>query len=104
MKKIIYLMLLENRKGRDFSEQLVQEEDTLLTKNFGQNKIALVTADDVPGIASNGLFIIHSYDVSEKYLYRYLTSKTGNEIFNKQINRIQRGVIIPSIALRDLIR
>ena len=40
--------------------------------------------------------------MSERYLYKYLTSKTGNEVFNKQINRIQKGLTIPSIALSDL--
>lgn len=86
-----------------FSKQLVQEGDILLTKNFGQNKLALVTENDIPAIASNGLFVIRPYDVTERYLYKYLTSKTGNEVFNKQIKRIQKGVTIPSIALSDLV-
>lgn len=86
-----------------FSKQLVQEGDILLTKNFGQNKLSLVTESDIPAIASNSLFIIRPYDVTERYLYKYLTSKTGNGVFNKQINRIQKGVTIPSIALSDLI-
>lgn len=86
-----------------FSKQLVQEGDILLTKNFGQNKLSLVTENDTPAIASNGLFIIRPYDVSEGYLYKYLTSKTGKEVFNKQIKRIQKGVTISSIALSDLI-
>ncbi len=85
-----------------FSKQLVQEGDILLTKNFGQNKLTLVTENDIPAIASDGLFVIRPYDVSERYLYKYLTSKTGNEVFNKQINRIQKGLTIPSIALSDL--
>lgn len=85
-----------------FSKQLVQEGDILLTKNFGQNKLSLVTENDIPAIASNGLFVIRTYDVTERYLYKYLTSKTGNEVFNKQINRIQKGVTIPSITLNDL--
>lgn len=86
-----------------FSKQLVQEGDILLTKNFGQNKLSLVTENDIPAIVSNGLFVIRPFDVTERYLYKYLTSKTGNEVFNKQINRIQQGVTIPTIALSDLI-
>lgn len=86
-----------------FSKQLVQEGDILLTKNFGQNKLSLVTENDTPAIASNSLFVIRPYDVSEGYLYKYLASKTGKEVFNKQIKRIQKGVTIPSIALSDLI-
>ena len=86
-----------------FSRQLIQEGDILLTKNFGQNKLALVTENDLPAIASNALFIIRPFEVSEGYLYRYLTSETGNAIFNKQINRIQKGITIPSVALADLV-
>lgn len=86
-----------------YSRQLLQEGDILLTKNFGQNKLALVTEDDIPAIASDMLYIIRPFEVSEGYLYRYLTSKTGNEIFNKQVNRIQKGVSVPSVALSDLI-
>ena len=85
-----------------FSKQLIQEGDILLTKYFGQNKIALVTSEDVPAIASNVLFIIRPFDISEGYLYNYLTSKTGSEIFNKQLNRVQKGVTIPSVSLADL--
>ena len=86
-----------------YSRQLLQEGDILLTKHFGQNKLAIVTEDDIPAIASNMLFIIRPFEVSEGYLYKYLTSKTGQEIFNKQIKRIQKGVTVPSVALRDLI-
>lgn len=86
-----------------FSRQLLQEGDILLTKNFGQNKLALVTEDDIPAIASNALFIIRPIEISEGYLYRYLASETGNQTFNKQINRIQKGMTIPSVALADLI-
>ncbi len=86
-----------------YSRQLLQEGDILLTKNFGQNKLALVTENDLPAIASNMLFIIRPFEVSEGYLYKYLTSNTGQEIFNKQINRIQKGVTVPSVALGDLI-
>ena len=63
-----------------FSRQLLQEGDILLTKNFGQNKLALVTEDDIPAIASNALFIIRPIEISEGYLYRYLASETGNQI------------------------
>ena len=86
-----------------YSRQFLQEGDILFTKNFNQNKLALVTEEDLPAIASNALFIIRPFEVTEDYLYRYLTSKTGNEIFNKQINRIKKGVTIPSVLLSDLI-
>lgn len=85
-----------------FSNQLIQAGDILLTKFFGQNKLALVTESDVPAIASNALFIIRPFDISEGYLYKYLTSKTGNDIFNKQLNKVKKGVTIPSVTLSDL--
>ena len=48
-----------------YAKQLLQEGDILLTKNFRQHKVARVTADDLPAIASNSLFIIN--DLVEKY-------------------------------------
>ncbi len=95
-------VFIDEEKVSAFSRQLIQEGDILLTKFFGQNKLALVTEVDIPAIASNGLFIIRPFDISEGYLFNYLTSKTGNEIFNKQLNRVQKGVTIPSITLADL--
>lgn len=85
-----------------FSRQLLQSGDILLTKFFGQNKLAVVTDDDLPGIASNGLFIIRPYDVSEGYLFKYLTSKTGSSIFSQQLNHITHGATILSITAKDL--
>ena len=99
-KPKVYLSL---DKISEYSRQLLQEGDILLSKNYGQNKIALVTKNDIPAVVSNNLYIVRPYDISEKYLYRYLTSKTGNEVFNKQLNRIQRGLVIRSVALSDLI-
>lgn len=86
-----------------YSRQLLQSGDILITKHFGKTKMALVSENDIPAIASNMLYIIRPIEVSEKYLYRYLTSKTGSEVFNKQIARIQRGSVVPSVALSDLI-
>ena len=95
-------LFIDKEKIKNFSKQLIQEGDILLTKYFGQNKLAIVTEADVPAIASNGLFIIRPFDVSEGYLYDYLTSKTGNDIFNKQLSRVQKGVTVPSVTLADL--
>ena len=85
-----------------YSRNLLQEGDILLTKHFGQNKLALVTEEDLPAMASNMLFIIRPFEVSEKYLYKYLTSKTGKEVFDKQLKRIQKGVYVPSVTSTDL--
>lgn len=93
---------LSSDLAEKYAKQLVQEGDILLTKNFGQRKIALVTEAALPAIVSNGLFIIRPFGVSEKYLYRYLTSKTGNAVFNAQMEAIEKGVVFPSISLSDL--
>ena len=88
--------------AKQFSKQLLQEGDILLTKHFGQRKLALVSEKELPAIASEALFIIRPFGVSENYLYRYLSSKTGNAVFNEQLKKIERGVIVPSIRLSDL--
>ena len=88
--------------AKQFSKQLLQEGDILLTKHFGQRKLALVSESDLPAIASDALFIIRPFGVTENYLYRYLTSKTGNAVFNEQLKKIEHGVVVPSVRLADL--
>lgn len=95
-------VFLSPELASQFAKQLLQEGDILLTKHFGQRKLALVSESDLPAIASEALFIIRPFGVSENYLYRYLSSKTGNAVFNEQLKRIERGVIVPSIRLSDL--
>lgn len=95
-------LCLEPTMAEDFSRQLIQEGDILLTKLFGQRKLALVTEDNLPAIVSGALYIIRPFGVSERYLYRYLTSKTGNAVFSLQLKRIEKGAAFPSIALSDL--
>lgn len=85
-----------------FPHNMLQVGDILLTKHFGQNKIALVTEEDLPAMASGMLYIIRPFEISERYLYRYLTSTTGKEVFEKQIKKIQRGTAVPTITLADL--
>ena len=93
---------LSPKMGKACARQLLQDGDILLTKHFGQRKLALVSEADLPAIASEALFIIRPFAVSESYLYRYLTSKTGNAVFNAQLQRIEKGVTIPSVSLADL--
>lgn len=81
---------------------LLQSGDIILTKFFGQNKIAFISEDNVPAVASNGIFIIRPYGLPEKYLYKFLTSNTGKSLFDRQLDAIQKGVVIPSITLTDL--
>lgn len=85
------------------ARQLVQEGDLLLSKSFGQYKIARVTEEDLPAVASNGLFIIRAYDIPEDYLFQYLTSETGKAIFDKQLSSIEKGSVVPSINLKELV-
>ena len=95
-------VFLSPELASQFAKQLLQEGDILLTKHFGQRKLALVSESNLPAIASEALFIIRPFGVSENYLYRYLSSKTGNAVFNEQLKKIERGVIVPSIRLSDL--
>jgi hypothetical protein len=93
---------LEPKMAVEFSRQLIQQGDILLTKFFSQRKLALVSEDKLPAIASGALYIIRPFGVSERYLYRYLSSKTGNAVFNLQLKRIEKGTAFSSIALSDL--
>lgn len=86
----------------EFSRQLIQEGDILLSKHLGLRKLALVSRDNLPAIASESLYILRPFDVSERYLYQYLTSKTGNAVFSAQLKKIEKGAVIASIALSDL--
>ena len=85
-----------------YAKQLLQEGDILLTKNFRQHKVARVTSDDLPAIASNSLFIIRVFGVPDEYLYEYFTSKTGKAILDKQLSSIERDPVIASINKKDL--
>ncbi len=88
--------------ANQYSKKLLQEGDILLSKNYGQHKVALVSNNDLPAIASNGLFIIRPYGVPDGFLYRYLTSETGKKRFDKQLKSIEKGVTVSSINLKDL--
>lgn len=87
-----------------YAKQLLQEGDILLSKNFGQHKVARVNEEDLPAIASNGFFIIRAYGVPEDYLYQYFTSKTGKAILEKQLSSIEQGTVITSISKKDLMK
>ena len=87
-----------------YAKQLLQEGDLLLSKNFGQYKVARVNEEDLPAIASNGFFIIRAYGVPEDYLYQYFTSKTGKAILEKQLSSIEQGTVITSISKKDLMK
>ncbi len=86
----------------EYAKQLLEEGDILLQKQFGYHKMVRVTAEDLPAIASSGLYIIRAFGVPESYLYQYITSETGKIIFDKQLSSIERGAVIQSIALKDL--
>ena len=85
-----------------YAKQLLQEGDILLTKNFGQHKVARVTSDNLPAIASNSLFIIRAFGVPEGYLYEYFTSNTGKAILDQQLSSIERGAAVVTINMADL--
>lgn len=87
-----------------YAKQLLQEGDILLSKNFGQHKVARVNEEDLPAIASNGFFIIRPYGVPEDYLYQYFISKTGKTILENQLSSIEHGTVIMSISKKDLMK
>lgn len=93
-----------NSELPDFSKQILQSGDILLSKFFGQYKLAQVKDSDLPAIASNALFIIRPFDIGEKYLYRYLSSKTGNTVFRKQLEKVEHGITVSSITKKDLMK
>lgn len=90
------------KDAKKFARQLLQSGDILITKNYRQNKIAIVTEKDIPAIASDSLYVIRPVQVSEKYLHKYLTSQTGNEAFYAQISKIQRSTTVLTVTLADL--
>ncbi len=85
-----------------FAKQLLQEGDILVTKYFGQNKIAFVTEDDLPAIASDQLAIIRPHSVSDFNLYKYLSSESGKVIFGQQLTAASRGSTISSLNITSL--
>lgn len=93
---------VKKEEAGKYAKQLLQDGDLLLSKNFGEHRIVQVGIDDIPAIASNGLFIIRAYDVPESYLYQYFSSDTGKKILDKQLESIEKGSTIISINLKDL--
>ena len=85
-----------------YANQLLQEGDILLTRHFAQHKVARVTSDDLPAIASDSLYIIRVFGVPDEYLYEYFTSNTGKAILEKQLSSIEKGTVTATINMRDL--
>ena len=85
-----------------FAKQLLQEGDILVTKYFGQNKIAFITEDDLPAIASDQLVIIRPHSVSDYNLYKYLSSEAGRLIFGQQLTVASTGTTISSLNISTL--
>ncbi len=95
-------IFVKQERVKSCSRQILEEGDILLQKYFGQYKLAKVTIEDLPAIASNMLIIIRPYAVTSEYLYQCLTSKTGYALFTRQLEAIEKGGVIPSITLKDL--
>jgi hypothetical protein len=84
-----------------YSKQILMIGDIVLSKNFGERRLTQITEDDLPAVASNGLIIIRANKVPDEYLYKYFTSKTGKNIFMKQLSQIQTGTTISTINVHD---
>lgn len=86
-----------------YADQLLQEGDILLTRIGGRHEFAQVTEDDIPAVATENLFIIRPYGVTDNYLFCYLTSETGKAIFNKQLSDIEdTGNTLITICRKEL--
>jgi hypothetical protein len=93
---------IDNKQLARYAKYTLLSGDILVTKQFGMRKIAQVTDDDCPSIASNGFIVIRPSNIPEQYLYDYLTSPTGQTIFNKQLDSIETGTTIRNINLSDI--
>jgi len=95
-------IFVDEKYIRKYAKYILQSGDILLTRCFGQLKYVQVKDSDLPAIASVGLIVIRTVDVPEEYLYSYLTSETGKEIFKKQISLIKKGQTIEFIGINEL--
>lgn len=86
----------------NYSRQLLEEGDILISRTFGQNKICVVKEKDLPAIASGFLIIVRPLNITDINLYDYLSSNAGELIFKKQLTNIATGSTIPNISISSL--
>lgn len=99
--KIIASQYVKNEYIDKYSKQVLLPGDIVISKNFGEKRIAKVQEDDCPAIASNALIVVRALNVPEDYLYTYFHSRAGRLIFQKQLESIEKGTTIRTINLQD---
>lgn len=93
---------IKEENYKNFSRQLLQSGDILLTKLFGQNKICIVEDEMLPAIASNFLYIIRPLGISDFNIYEYLSNNAGKLLFSKQLDEVSTKGAIQSVSLSSL--
>ncbi len=80
---------------------IVKKGDILLSRIYRENSnIYIHSSDEDKYIANQHIVILRGQNA--EYVATYLTTKSGLNIFNQQINRHKRGNIAPVISLQDL--
>lgn len=85
-----------------YAKQILFPGDILVSKYFGEKRIAKVEESDCPAIASNAFIVIRALEIPEDYLYNYFCSSAGKIIFQKQLEMIETGTTIRSINLKNI--
>lgn len=80
---------------------IVKKGDILLSRIFRENNtIYIHYSDEDKYIANQHIVILRGKNA--EYVATYLSTKSGLNLFNQQINRHKRGNIAPVISLQDL--
>ena len=95
-------LYVDERYIDKYKGKMLQEGDILLPRQFMSFKLGYVRQNNLPAIASDGLFIIRPFGIGNKYLGKYLSSKTGRSSYMKQLRQIQKGGVIPYFTQKDL--
>src|SRR5690606_4565745 len=85
-----------------YARQILFPGDILVSKYFGEKRIAKVQESDCPAIASNAFIVIRALEIPEDYLYNYLCSRAGKIIFQSQLEMIETGTTVRSINLKNI--
>jgi type I restriction-modification system DNA methylase subunit len=80
---------------------IVKKGDILLSRIYRENNtIYIHSSDEDKYIANQHIVILRGKNA--EYVATYLSTKSGLNLFNQQINRHKRGNIAPVISLQDL--
>lgn len=86
-------------KESDF-KYILQPGDILISNVFNDLKMYVYNSNDPQAFASNNLAIIRSSE--RDYIFSYLQTKDGKNIFKTQAEDLRKGVTIPYITKKDI--